>query len=92
MPKYRLWHEFVIHRALLLAAVPSIALFGLAGAHIIDLETALIADIAINAFSLAATFARAAKTKHNSALTAALLTAVQIVIVLGIIWVKASAK
>lgn len=92
IPRYRLVHEIAVHRGLLLAALPALGLLGVAATGAIDLQTALIADIVLSAFSLATTFARAAKTKHNSLLMASVLTAIQVLIVLGIVWLKASSK
>lgn len=83
-----LWHEFIIHRGLLSAAVPSLALLGLAALGFIGLQTALMTDIVLAiAFTVTAVL-RSAKTNENSRHTAVILSIVQLGLAGSIIAVK----
>lgn len=92
MPRYRAGHEMMIHRGLLLAALPSLTMLTFVAADWIALATALLIDIVLAGFTLTLTVFRSAKTAHNSWLSATIIALVQLAIILSIVFIKSSAK
>ena len=90
MPRDEYVHELTIHRGLLFAAVPSVIMLSLAAFELIELRTAIIADISLAIVAMTVTIIRSAKTSTNTIQTAlisiglqALVAGIIIVIKLG---------
>lgn len=86
-------HELNVHRGILFAAVPSVIMLTIALFDIIEIQTALIANIAVAMTSLTLATVRAAKsTTDNTLLVAVLSVVAQTIVALLIITAKFSAK
>lgn len=88
MPRKDFVYEVTVHRGLLLAAVPSVLMLSLAGLDVIELRTAIIADITLALTAMGVTILRSAKTESNSFVTAAISIALQTGFAVAVIVLK----
>ena len=92
-PKTNVLHELNIHRGILFAAVPSVLTLILASLDIIEVQTALLANVALSITSLTVTTARAAKSEtDNKLIVAGVSILAQAIVALLIITAKFSTK
>jgi hypothetical protein len=92
MPRTEFIHDLTVHRGLLVAAVPSVLMFGLAAFDWIELRTAIIAAISLAVVGMTVAILRSAKTRSNSLTTALISIGVQSAVAALIIVVKLGAK
>lgn len=92
MPRREFIHDFAVHRGLLVAAVPSMLMFGLAAFDLINIRTAVIAAISLAIVGMTVAILRSAKTRSNDITTAIISIAVQAAVGAVIILIKLGAK
>jgi FtsH-binding integral membrane protein len=86
-------HELNVHRGVLLAGLPSVIMLLLALMNVVELQTALITNIAVAVTSLTIATVRAAKsTSENTFMVAILSITAQTIVGLLIVAAKFSAK
>lgn len=88
MPRQEFVHHLVTHRALLVAALPSLIFLPAAAIGIVSLKTALAIDIALGIFGLSIILIRSAVTQKNTARSVAISLLIQAIIVFLIVGLK----
>lgn len=92
MPNSELIHELTVHRGLLVAAVPSWLMIGLAWLDLIQIQTAIIAAISLAIVGMTVAILRSGKTRSNTIVTALISIGIQAVVAAAIIFIKLGAK
>lgn len=80
--------QIAIHRGLLVAAIPSFLILGVAATGTIELSTALTTDIVLAISATTVLILRAARTSTNSLSTALISASIQLLIAAAVIGVK----
>lgn len=88
MPKKELLHHIIVHRGILVAAIPTLILLGLASIDAIGLRAALLTDIILALIGLAVLVVRAAVTATSNVQTTVITIAFQTVAAVAIISLK----
>lgn len=88
MPLSALRHEFIVHRALLLSALPSVIILGFVLLDALSLRTGLIIDVGLAIIALSVTVFRSAKTAQNSHSTALISVGLQLLAVSVVLIIK----
>ncbi len=92
MPWSEFIHELTVHRGILVSAIPSLLMLGLASIELIEVRTAIIASIALGIVAMSVAILRSAKTSSNSYTTAFISIGIQIVVAALIIFIKLGEK
>lgn len=88
MPKKEFIHSIIIHRGILLSALPSIIFLAFAATGLIKVQTALTVDIALAFTAMTVMILQSAKTHSNSLKNAFLSISIQAVVAVVIIAIK----